>query len=64
MLPRQLSLVFECVPFDRLRSGPFPPNAGPRLGSQIIAEVSLAEISGNLVGARPLGFTKLNRKAW
>lgn len=64
MLPRQLSLVFEWAPFDRLRSPPIPPNTGPWLGLQSIAEVSFPEIGESLVGARPLGFTKLNRKAW
>ena len=43
----------------------FPaPNTGPRLLIQTMPIGSILEISGSLVGPRPLGFTKLNRKAW
>ena len=49
--------------FDINRSFPMP-NTGPRLLIQRMAFESIPEISGSLVGPRPLGFTKLNRKAW
>ena len=43
----------------------FPaPNTGPRVLIQTMPSGSIPEISGSLVGPRPLGFTKLNRKAW
>ena len=48
--------------FDINRSFPLP-NTGPRESIHMMPFASIPEISGSLVGPRPLGFTKLNRKA-
>ena len=64
MLPRLLVLLgLSSALFDINRSFPMP-NTGPHVLRQRMPFESIPEISGSLVGPRPLGFTKLNRKAW
>ena len=58
-----LLLGLSSALFDIHKSLPLP-NTGPRVVIQMMPVDSIPEISGSLVGPRPLGFTKLNRKAW
>ena len=63
MLPRRLPLELVFALFNIHRSFP-SPNTGPKLLLQTMPFTSIPEMSDSLVGPRPLGFTKLNKKAW
>ena len=63
MWPRMLQLEFVFALSDIHRSLP-PPNTGPKLLLQMMPFPSFPVMSDSLVGPRPLGFTKLNKKAW
>ena len=63
MLPRRLLLGPVFAKFNIHRSFP-PPNTGPQLLLQTMPFTSFPVMSDSLVGPRPLGFTKLNKKAW